>query len=111
MPQPLATTHQMMTWLSMCPTAESTIHRQKPAYIAYTLVILLLNVIAFATSLTYCLKYFFIDFDGATFAFMVAIGDFGLVYFLIAGILMRQQMVKIFTSLSIIYKISKFNLR
>lgn len=64
--------------------------------------------IFFATSSAYCIKYYSTDFDGAALAFMVAIGVLGLVYFMIAAILMRHQTDGIFTGLSTIYESSKF---
>lgn len=108
--QPLPTTCLMMTWLSMCPADElTTTRQQKSGYIAYTLAVFILNVICFVASLVYCLKFFSIDFDGAAFAFMAAIGEFGLIYFMITAILMRHQIRNIFLNLSMIYKTSRFS--
>lgn len=102
--QPLATTQLMMAWLSMCSADESRFPRQQAGHIAHTLSVLVLIVSSFIASVAYCLKYFSINFNSATFAFMVAIGDFGLIYFMIAAIQMRQEIDSIFTSLSTIYK-------
>lgn len=108
--EPLPTTHQMMTWLSMCPVDDSKTLTQKTTYIiAYTLVILITIVLCFVASLAYCLKYFSIDFDGAAFGFMSAIGEFGLVYFMIVAIRMRHQISNIFADLSHIYNCRKFD--
>lgn len=107
--QPLASTRQMMTWLSMCPADETTTLRQRTGYIAYTLAIAFVIVTGFVTSLVYCFEYGSIDFDGAAFAFQIAIGEFGLIYFMIDAIQMRQQVGNIFASLSTIYKSSKFS--
>ena len=106
--QPLASMQQFMTWLSMCPANESTTLQQKRAYGAHTLAVLIVLVICLAASLAYCLEYYFIDFNGAAFALTVTIGFIGMIYTLIAGVLMRHQIVNIFTSLSTIYKSSKF---
>lgn len=107
--QPLATIRRVMTWLSMCPPDESSTERQRKAYVVHTLAILFFCVISFIASLTFCLKYVLVDFDGSTFAFMVAIIEFGVVYFMIAAILMRHQIQGIFSSLSTIYNRSKFD--
>lgn len=101
--QPLATTRRMMTWLSMCSAKESSSARQKIAFVAYTLI-------GFVASIAFCWKYFTIDFNGATFAFLIAIGEFGVIYFMFVAILMCYQIESIFTSLSTIYKSSEFNL-
>lgn len=105
--QPLETTHRMMTWLSMCTADESTDVRQKQAYVAHTLAVLFFNLLNFLESIAFCLKNLSIDFHGATFAFMIAIGELGLIYVTITIILMRHQVDSIFTSLSSIYKSSK----
>lgn len=107
--RPLATTQLMMTWLSMCSADESTTIRQKRSHIAYTLAILVVNVIGCSASLVYCLKFISSDFDSSTFAFMVGIGHFGAIYFMVALILMRHQIDNIFTSLSAFYNTCKFN--
>lgn len=107
--QPLASTRQMMTWLSMCPADESATLRQRTGYIAYTLFVSFMIVTGFVTSVIYCFEFVSVDFDGAAFAFQIAIGEFGLIYFLIDAIEMRQQVGHIFTSLSTIYKSSEFN--
>lgn len=104
--QPLATTRLVMTWLSMCSADESTTLRQKTAHIAYTMAILVLNVILFASSLAYCLKYFSVDFNSAAFGIMCTIGEFGAIYSMIAAILMCQRIFHIFGSLSSIYRSS-----
>ena len=109
--KPLATTQLMMTWLSMCPADESSTKRQKMAHIAYTLAVFIINVICLAASLVFCLEHISIDFDSAIFAFMVCIGEFGLIYFMIVSIQMRHQIAEIFTGLSTIYKSSKFTYR
>lgn len=107
--QPLATIRRMMTWLSMCPPDETATERQKKAYVAHTLTVLFLNVISFIASLAFCLKYVLVDFDGATYAFMTTVGQFGLIYFMIIAILMRQQIRGVFLSMSTIYNSSKFH--
>lgn len=107
--RPLSTAHLMMTWLSMCSATESTTFLQKFGHIAHTLIVLFLNLSCSIASLVYIFKYFSTDFDGAAFAFMATIGEIGLIYFLFAAILMRQQIDGIFTSLSSIYSSSKCN--
>lgn len=94
----------------MCSADESTTLRQKNIYTSYTLAILFLNATNFIASLAYCLVFFPTDFDGAAFAFMVAAGEFGHIYFMIAAIRMRHQIDGIFTSMLTIYKNSKPNL-
>lgn len=108
--RPLATTQLMMTWHSMCPADELTTPRQKVEHIAYTLAVLIVNVMCFVTSLAYCVKFFSIDFGGAAFSLMNAIGELGVIYFWVIAIRKRQQIGDIFTSLSAIYKGRKFNL-
>lgn len=107
--QPLATTQRVMTWLSMCPPDESSNERQKKAYVIHTFAVLFLNVASFIASSAFCLKFVSIDFNSATFAFMASIGELGLIYFMIAAILMCHNIGNIFTSLSTIYKSSKFD--
>ena len=104
--QPLATTKRIMTWLCMCPSDEST-SRQKRVYIAYSSAVLIINLISFSASLAYCIQFFYTDFEGAAFAFMVDIAGVGLIYSMIIAILMRQQILNIFTCLSTIYNSSK----
>lgn len=106
--RPLATTQLMMTWLSMCSANESTTLLQKIVYIAHTLAVFIINLSSIATSSVYCIKYFSIDLNGAMFGIMVIIGDFGMIYFMIAAILMRHQIDGIFASSSTIYKSRKY---
>lgn len=106
--RPLATTQQMMIWYSMCSADKSVTCPQKRRYVAYTSVVLIIEMIGFVASLAYCIKFIRIDFDSAAFAFMVGIGDFGLIYIMIAAIQLRQQIADLFTSLSEIYKARKF---
>lgn len=93
----------------MCPVDETTTRRQRIAYIAHTLAILIICVISITTGLAYCIKFISIDFDGAVFGFMAGIAEFGIIYVLIAAVQMRYQIELIFTGLSRIYKSSKFN--
>lgn len=105
--QPLATTRKLMMWLCMCPVDETTTRRQRIAYIAHTLAILIICVISITTGLAYCIKFISIDFDGAVFGFMAGIAEFGIIYVLIAAVQMRYQIELIFTGLLRIYKSSK----
>lgn len=108
--EPLKTTRQMMAWLSMCPSNESPSIQQKTInYIVniHTLAVLIANVSCGLASLAYCLQFISIDFDGAVLALMIFIGEFGLVYFMFVGILMRQQIDKILMSLTVLYQTSK----
>lgn len=105
--RPLVTSHRIMVYLSMCSPDELPTSRQKWIHIACTTAVLFLNVFCCVGSFVYFLKYISIAFDGAMLALMVAIGEFGLIYFMIAAILMRQQIKKIFTNTSTIYKCSK----
>lgn len=108
--QPLVTIRRLMTWLCMCSVDESSNSRPKKAFIvAHTLFVLTLNLIGFLAPIAFCLKYSSIDFNGTTFAFMIIIAEFGVIYFLIIAILMRHHIDSVFTSLSAIYKSSKFN--
>lgn len=107
--QPLTTTCRMMTWLSMCSPDGSTTPGQRRAHLAYSVAILIADVACFIASLACCWEFISIDFDSAIFAFMIAIGQFGLIYFMIAAILMSHQIDRIFASLSTIYNCSKFN--
>lgn len=77
--QPLATTQRIMTWVSICPAGESSSARQKKAYVAHSFANLFIHLISFTLNLVFCLKNVLIDFDNATFAFMFAIGEFGLI--------------------------------
>lgn len=104
--QLLATTRLMLTWLSMCSADESTPQR-KSAHIAYTLVVFSSNVVNFVASMVYCFDFFSTDFNGAIFAFMVAFGELGSIYFHLTAIRRRHQIDGIFTSLLKIYKSRK----
>lgn len=105
--QPLPTTRRMMVWLSMCPSDQTTSRRQKINYIAYTLTILFVNLLSFLASLTFMTKFFSTDFDDVVFSCMTMTGEFGMIYIMIAAILMQNQIVEIFQNLSKIYKSSK----
>lgn len=107
--QPLPTTRRMLMCLSMCSVDESSNSMQKKIYVAFTLTILFSNVICFMTSLTYCLKFISINFNGAVFGFMIAVGLFGLIYTFIIAISMRHRMDGVITSLSTIYNCSEYN--
>lgn len=97
--QPLASTRQMMMWLSMCTADESSTERQQKAYVAHTYAVLFLNLASFVASVVFCLKYISIDFDGAMFAFMTAIGEFGGIYIMIIAIRMHHQIDNFFHEL------------
>lgn len=106
---PLTTTHRWMTWLSMCPADGSATAVQRTIYIAHSLTFFILNVSCFSASLAFFLIFYSTDFDGAMFAFMIAIGQFGLIYFMLAAILMRYKIGCTFARLSTIYDSSKYN--
>lgn len=108
--QPLSTAKLMMIWLSVDPADDlTTTPGQRFGYIVHTLVVLIMSVICFFACVAYCSKYYSIDFDGAAFGFMGAVGELWLIYFLIAALRMRQQIGNVFMGLSTIYKNSKFN--
>lgn len=108
--QPLATSRLLLEWLSMCPVDESTsTTRQKFGRIAHTLFVFMMNVICSVASAAYCIKFALVDFNSASFAFMIIIGQFGLIYFMIAAFRMRDQIGDIFTSLSMIYEKCELN--
>lgn len=106
--RPLATTHLLMTWLSMCPADEPISRRQKICHVANTLTALIANLIHCTAGAAYCLRYFSVDFSGAAFAVMAAIGTIGLDYSLIMAIQMREQIGDIFRDLTAIHKTRKF---
>lgn len=106
--QPLATTRLMMMWLSMCPADESTTVRQKTVYVAHTWAVFMLNLFGFVANMVFIFKNVSIDFDGAMFAIMGAIGQVGLIYVHVVAIQMCRQIGNIFTSLSTIYENCKF---
>lgn len=107
--QPMGAIQQMMTWLSMYTADDSTVFEQKIVYIVHTLIVFILLLMCFSSSLAYSLKFYTSDFNEAAFAFMFVIELCTLIYFMIAAILMRHQIVNIFTNMSTIYKSSKFN--
>lgn len=105
--QPLAATRRLLTWLSMYPANVSATRRKKSAYICHTLAVLIISLVSITISSANCVKRISINFDGAVFAFMVTIAEFGMIYFMIITILQRHQIDCIFTDLSIIYKNSE----
>lgn len=107
--EPLVTVRRLMMWISMCPADKSATPQQKWAYKCFTWAVLLFNVIGLIAPLAFCLKYFSVDFNGATFAFMIVIAEFGVIYFLIVAIQMRHQIESIFKNLTIIYNNREFN--
>lgn len=107
--QPLTSIRQMMIGLNMCPAGESTSMIRKAAYLAFTSSNLVCCVIFFTSSLTFCVKFIYNDFDGAIFALMFVIGTLGLIYISITCILMRNKIGEIFLKLSAIYNIRKFD--
>lgn len=107
--RPLATTRFMLTWFSMCSPDKSTTPRQKNHYIAHTSAVLSILVIGCVTCLAYCFTFFSRDFEGATYAFMVAVAQFGAIYAMIATIQMRDRIDDVLTNLSTIYRNSKLH--
>lgn len=106
--QPLESARRLLTWHSMCPaTSEPSTVQRRLAYIAYTLAVFVVNVMSFCSTLAFCWKYATIDFNGSTYALMVAIGALGWIYIMTAAILMCHQIADIFATLSTIYKHSK----
>lgn len=79
------------------------------AYIAHPSAILFLLITCLIASVVFCVKFFFLDFDGAVYAFMFSMGGFGAVYTLSAAISMRHQIGGIFSSLTSIYNTRKFD--
>lgn len=105
--QPLAATREIMIWLSMCPPDETSNATQRKRHTACTWAVLIINLIDFFASLTFCLDFIRSDFDSSTFAFCCAVGEFGLIYFFITAIRMRLQIDEIFNGLSTIYNSSE----
>lgn len=92
----------------MCSIDESMDSKQKRKCKAHAWTVLILNVISFTASLTYCVKFIQTDFESSTFAFMVAAGELGMIYISIAAYLMRHQIDEIFNGLWTIYDHSAF---
>lgn len=92
----------------MHPAGETATVRHKMAYVMHTLIILFFHVVSLVASFVFCWKYISVDFKSASFSIMVMVGEVGMIYFLIAAILMRHQIGNLFTSLSEIYRNRKF---
>lgn len=102
--QPLPTTRRVLMWLSMCTLDESTDAPQRRAYTVHTWAVLIINLICFTASLTFCVEFIKTDFESSTFAFMVASADSGMIYIFITAIHMRLQIDEIFNGLWTIYR-------
>lgn len=107
--QPMLATKRVMTWFSMCSTDESTSVPKKNAYRLHARVVLILNVVGFLSSSTFCVKFIRTDFDISTFAFMETTIQFGAIYFFIMATRMRLQFDQIFNGLWDIFKSRKLN--
>lgn len=107
--QPLATSKRMMTWISMCPPDESTNAQRKLAYTANTVTIAIFMAATFVSSVVFFSKFLLVDFDGAVYALLFAMGEFGVLYILTVALSMRHQIDNIYTSLACIYNSRKFD--
>lgn len=102
------TTKLVLTWLSVCPAAESTSKFKKMAYKSFTVANYVAHLSGFLTYLVYLLKYSSTDLEGSIFAFMAITTYVGMVYITASLSLQRDQISEIFRKLSTIYELRKY---
>lgn len=101
---PLATNRRVLAWLCVYYDDEQI---EKPEqlmqYRAFALFIFGMNVVGFAVSVAYFVKFVSIDFNDSLFALLQAFGGGNMIY--ISGItyMSRQKICNIFKTISTIY--------
>lgn len=105
--KPLVTTKKFLTWLCICPLDENSNKSKKLFCIAFSVIFIGNQVVAFAGSLTFFLKYVSIDLEVCLYALFQLAAEVGVMYMIIVAFIHRFKIAALFENLSKIYDESK----
>lgn len=105
--KPLETNKKVLTWLSICPLDKNANWNQKLVRIAFSFVFIGNQVVAFAGSLTFFLKYVSVDLEQCLYALFQLAAEVSVMYMLTIAFVQRYKITALFDNLSKIYDASK----
>lgn len=101
--KPLATSHQVMTWLSMCPPDKSTSKIKRMCYIGCTLIVGVIPFIGLLASIAFFVEFMAADVENSLYAIFQVAAELSMLNVIIVGVINRHHIANIFTELSKIY--------
>lgn len=104
---PLSTNHRVLIWLCACPAPDSTNKWKNRAHIALTTALFVAVIGCMIASTIFFMEYVSKDLEDALNAMFPIAAATGLIYMIIASIILRYRIEGIFEGLKRIYKASK----
>lgn len=104
---PLATNRRVLTWLCACPAPDSTNKWHNRAHIAFTGALFVVVIGCIIASTIFFMEYVSTDLEDALNAMFPIAAVSGLIYMIIAAIILRSRIKSIFVGLERIYEASK----
>lgn len=101
--KPLATNHRVLTWLNVCPAADTSTKREKNLYFAFSVFILIFELSVLIGSILFFIKYWSINLEDAFFAFFQISAMFGFLYMTLTAYVLRQKISTIFENVKSIF--------
>lgn len=108
--KPLQLNRRVLTWLCGVPANELDTKKEKVQYIAFTLIVIMINSIAVISGATFIYRHISLDFELTLYSLYHTIGHFQVLYQSIATVLLRHKLDAIIQSLSTIYEKSMKNI-
>lgn len=106
--QQLPTTKRVLVLLCMCSADGCFSKWEKSGRISFAFVIFALNLCFFGVHVASAIGFLPINYEDSLYAFIGAVGIFGVIYTMIAAFYLRHQISAIFLNLSEINKKCKF---
>lgn len=107
MEKPLSSIQQTLSWFCVCPFDGSPSCWKRNARLLFTIMILVINVGALASSTVFFYKYLSTNLEGSLYALSIIIAFGGMFYVALIALLMRQKVTAALGSLASICNESK----
>lgn len=104
--KPLLTSQQVLTWLCMCATDDSTSKPKRMCYAAFTLIVGTIISAALLVSIGFIIKNFSTDFAGCLYAVFQVAAHIAILNLIIVGLINRNRIADLFAELSKLYNAS-----
>lgn len=104
---PLLANRQVLVWLCIYPTRESTSNWKRLAYIFVVCSIFITNLCALIASGAFISTYISIDLEASLYALSLIFAFSGATYVIFIALFMKKKIFALFESLTEIYRSSK----
>lgn len=105
--EPLVTTRQVLTWLWMYSDSKTSSIWKKLGQFVSGQLCLISQLLSFAGTTAFVIKFASVDLEKSLFAFMFVSGHFNAAFSITLAMLSRHKITALFTRLSKIYQTSK----